>query len=43
MDRRKKSSFKPLADLNFSAADRASPSYVTVPFFYPVTCSGKTP
>lgn len=42
MDRRKISFFRPLSDINFSHYERASPSYVTVPFFYPVKCSGKT-
>lgn len=42
-DRRKNSFFKPLGDINFSSYERASPSYVTLPFFYPVKSSGKTP
>ena len=41
-DRRKKSAFKPLGDLNFSNAERPSPSYVNVPPVYPIYCSSKT-
>lgn len=42
VDRRKHSYFKPLGDINFGNYERPSPSYVTLPFFYPTQCSGKT-
>jgi histone deacetylase complex regulatory component SIN3 len=42
LDRRKTSVFKPLGDINFSTYERASPSYVTIPTYYPIKCSGKT-
>lgn len=42
-ERRRHSLFKPLNDMNFSNCERASPSYVSMPPFYPIRCSGKTP
>lgn len=41
LDRRKNSVFKPLGDMNFSSHERPSPSYVTIPPYYPIKCSGK--
>jgi histone deacetylase complex regulatory component SIN3 len=41
-ERRKASDFKPLSDMNFSNFERASPSYVSIPRYYPVRCSGKS-
>ena len=43
VDRRKQSWYKPLGDINFGNTERASPSYVKLPFFYPIECSWKTP
>jgi hypothetical protein len=42
VERRKKSLFKPLNDMNFSNEIRPSPSYVSMPLYYPIRCSGKT-
>lgn len=41
-ERRKNSDFKPLSDMNFSNFERASPSYVSIPRYYPIRCSGKS-
>lgn len=41
-ERRKMSVFRPLNDMNFSNAERASPSYVSIPIYYPIICSGKS-
>jgi len=41
-DRRRLSVFRPLNDMNFSNAERPSPSYVSLPLYYPIKCSGKT-
>jgi hypothetical protein len=40
-ERRKASFFKPLNDMNFSNYQRASPSYVTMPIYYPIRSSAK--
>lgn len=40
-ERRKVSVFRPLNDLNFNNAERASPSYVVIPPYYSVTSSAK--
>ena len=37
-ERRKISVFKPLNDMNFSNSERATPSYVTFPEYYPIIC-----
>jgi histone deacetylase complex regulatory component SIN3 len=40
-ERRKNSVFRPLNDMNFSNCERASPSYVTMPLYYPTASSAK--
>ena len=40
-ERRKMSVFRPLNDMNFSNCERASPSYVTMPSYYPISSSSK--
>lgn len=40
-ERRKTSVFRPLNDLNFSNAERASPSYVVIPPYYSVASNAK--
>ena len=39
-DRRRSCSFRPLSDMDFSASERATHSYVTMPDIYPHFCSG---
>lgn len=34
--------FKPLNDLDFTNSPRATPSYVEMPWSYPINCSHKT-
>jgi histone deacetylase complex regulatory component SIN3 len=40
-ERRKVSCFRPLNDMNFSNYERASPSYVAMPPYYPIRSAGK--